>query len=625
MLSRGEISVNMATAKLNGSLEGKEKSRKTQCFQNHNFSAGKSTDSPAALTKDLPITEVVNGDVPAAYVHESDQPAAYVKKNDLPSTDVHEYDLSAADVHKSNPLAAVVNIMDLPPSAVSDSNLPTADYNEINLTTADYNEINLPAANISENNLPADVDESGLLVTFIHKSVKPGDVDNELDSLNCGTSKIPDRMKKIIEETKITNQEKTVKIKGPHNKKHRLNQVVSSSAEIEKVQQEVTEEVQALGETGSDGMKVLVPAKRKYKKGENVNPNEWAKNSNAAKRRKGKKYFGLKKQDESGEYKLSIERDERKLKDRCGCKNVRHFKCDDVTDSERTKLFNTFWKGIDTWEAKRATIVSLVEKSKPIYRRGTPIDGESRKNTSLKYYLKVGDGKVRVCSKMFLNTLCLGERSVHDWVKKSPLDKALSDHNINENINCIDEFEKITENTNNTLPLSQKRSGIRQFFDSLPKMESHYCRSRTSKHYLEPVWESKSQIYNEYKRICLEKNDEPASRALFTKIFFSMNIGFFIPKKDQCETCIKFKLGKVTPENYERHQMRKFEANDKIRAEESSKISVYAIDVQKVMTCPDIKASVAYYKTKLKIHNWSVFNLATHDEHATSGMKEMKM
>lgn len=96
-----------------------------------------------------------------------------------------------------------------------------------------------------------------------------------------------------------------------------------------------------------------------------------------------------------------------------------------------------------------------------------------------------------------------------------------------------------------------------------------------------------------------------------------MNIGFFIPKKDQCETFIKFTLGKYTSESYESHQKRKVEArnekeNDKSRAEKSSEISVYAIDVQKVMTCPDIKASVAYYKTKLKIHNWSAFNLATH-------------
>lgn len=230
------------------------------------------------------------------------------------------------------------------------------------------------------------------------------------------------------------------------------------------------------------------------------------------------------------------------------------------------------------------------------------------------------------CKKMFLNTFCLGEKSVHSWLKKSPLDKAFN-QNINEHINCIDELENINENLldmndtpplPNTLPLAQKKAGVCQFLDSLPKMESHYCRARTSKSYLEPVWESKTQLYNEYKRICLEKKDEPASRVLFTKIFFSMNIGFFIPKKDQCETCIKFKLGKVTPENYESHQKRKVEArnekeNDKSRAEKSSEISVYAIDVQKVMTCPDIKASVAYYKTKLKIHNWSVFNLATHD------------
>ncbi|KAJ8885124.1 hypothetical protein PR048_011320 [Dryococelus australis] len=98
----------------------------------------------------------------------------------------------------------------------------------------------------------------------------------------------------------------------------------------------------------------------------------------------------------------------------------------------------------------------------------------------------------------------------------------------------------------------------------------------------------------------------------------AMNTGFFLSKKDQCETCITYKLDTVSAEDYQIHQKRENESREEKEREkktlrESNKMPVFAVDFQKVLTCPYIKTSTAYYKTKLKVHNWSVFNLCTSD------------
>lgn len=155
---------------------------------------------------------------------------------------------------------------------------------------------------------------------------------------------------------------------------------------------------------------------------------------------------------------------------------------------------------------------------------------------------------------MFLNTFCLGEKSVRSWVLKGVLDLPVSqennpdDHEPN-NVVCADVEQSKKD--------AEKRYGIRQFLNFLPKMESHYCRANTSKEYLEPNWETKSQLYKEYSRLCSQRNTDPASRALFHKAFITMNLGFFSPKKDQCETCIKHKLGKISQDEFQKTSKQK--------------------------------------------------------------------
>ncbi|GBM33455.1 hypothetical protein AVEN_55781-1 [Araneus ventricosus] len=215
-------------------------------------------------------------------------------------------------------------------------------------------------------------------------------------------------------------------------------------------------------------------AKKERRKGENVSARYWtARYENSAKRRKGEKYVGLQKQDD-GKYRLVNERKEKKLQARCNCKNVRRFNCEKIAEIERQKLFNYFWKGLDTWEAKRALVLSLVDKSKPDFRRRTTDVVNSRKNVSFKYYLKMGDEKVRVCKTMFLNTFDLSDRSVRSWVMKSPLGSTTVE---GRNGNSID----LNQNSPAILFPSSKDSGernqVRQFFESLPKMESVILRT----------------------------------------------------------------------------------------------------------------------------------------------------
>ncbi|GFY67919.1 uncharacterized protein TNIN_450071 [Trichonephila inaurata madagascariensis] len=111
----------------------------------------------------------------------------------------------------------------------------------------------------------------------------------------------------------------------------------------------------------------------------------------------------------------------------------------------------------------------------------------SRRESSAELYLFDGKGnRYRVYKRMFLNSLCLGEWVIKKWI--------------------IHNDDDVPKNNMNDKPRRQ----VRRFFDSLPKLESHYCHKDSSKLYLEPLWTSKSQLYNAYKDdFCPREKDEP--------------------------------------------------------------------------------------------------------------------
>lgn len=79
----------------------------------------------------------------------------------------------------------------------------------------------------------------------------------------------------------------------------------------------------------------------------------------------------------------------------------------------------------------------------------------------------------------------------------------------------------------------------------LPKLPSHYTRKDTTKLYLEPIFESKSALFREFERYCIENEKPIASLALFFDTFDELKLSIHIPRKDQCDTCYSHKAGNL--------------------------------------------------------------------------------
>ena len=165
-----------------------------------------------------------------------------------------------------------------------------------------------------------------------------------------------------------------------------------------------------------------------------------------------------------------------------------------------------------------------------------------------------------------------------------------------------------------------------EFLEKLPKLHLHYCRASTSKLYLEPTTQNWDHLYRLYK----EKCDEHLRTHLCCQVLHDecekMKIGIFHPGKDQCDTCVAHDAGNMTDEEWNIHISQKYDArrekktNDKMLAEDSSKLGydgektlVLCMDLQAVLLSPRLKASALYYKTKIAVHNFTLFNHASSD------------
>ncbi|XP_060808417.1 uncharacterized protein LOC132903662 [Amyelois transitella] len=324
------------------------------------------------------------------------------------------------------------------------------------------------------------------------------------------------------------------------------------------------------------------------KRNKKSRPQDWSVNKNKDQREKGQPYLGKKKVDDKWRF-VQI-KNERKFKDRCNCKlssrgNTK-LQCKEIPEEERQKCFKDFWNM--TWKEKKVFIKMLsVCKQK---QRNRSAGTSSRRENSVELYLSDSKGnRYRVCKRMFLNSLSVGEWVIKKWI--------ICDDGTPKNIP-----------KNNVKAEPQKQ--LRRFFDSLPKLESHYCRKDSSKLYLEPLWTSKSQLYKAYtKDFCSQKNAEPLSIATFCNIFDELNLSLFRPKKDLCETCESFKTKNITESDYKIHQDMKKEARDELTKDTSSNNEVYTMDLQSVLLSPQSNVSSLYYKRKLIVHNFTLYDV----------------
>lgn len=183
---------------------------------------------------------------------------------------------------------------------------------------------------------------------------------------------------------------------------------------------------------------------------------------------------------------------------------------------------------------------------------------------------------------MFSSTFDLKEDMVYKWA-----DTFLC--GIHAAKDVMNQKNKVTKSKQST-QIDEQKLFLRNFFEKLPKMPSHYCRKNTKKCYLEENFQSKADFYNDYKTNAKDKSQKPLSYFVFSEMFENLNLTIFRPKKDQCDTCISFKLKHISDEEYKAHQDSKEKAriakdSDKELAQ-SGKAHIFVMDVQSVKLAP---------------------------------------
>lgn len=336
---------------------------------------------------------------------------------------------------------------------------------------------------------------------------------------------------------------------------------------------------------------------------------KWEMNENKAKRMKGDEYKGLKKNN--GKWTYDQPRNARQIKSVCNCKHSRSdskIKCNLFTEEERLNIFKRFWQDLN-WEQRKTYVTSLIDTTTPKDKKNMK-NATSRRGVTLFYHLKKNGIRVRVCKKMFNNTLDIGEWSTHSWALLNKSEDN-PDINVDDNDFVPAQPEAVQRKSNR---FTERKNNLKYFFDSLPKLESHYCRASSQRLYLEPLWQSKLSLYNEYVKFCQEKKSiAPLSTKVFYEQFNENKLSLFRPRKDQCDVCISHKSGNITDDEYSAHIDKKNRARREKEYDKENASNIFTVDMQSVLLCPMLKASSIYYKKKLVVHNYTIYNLKTND------------
>lgn len=348
----------------------------------------------------------------------------------------------------------------------------------------------------------------------------------------------------------------------------------------------------------------------KRKKRHKVNEKKWESKKAKISREKGEEYQGRKMVD--GKSKFSVIKPKRKMKDvKCKCKSLK-FHCASLSVEQRTKIFKQFWEM--SWEGKKMYVRGLIDVTLTGRARDRKEPGQSRRTFTYQFHLTVDHRKLRVCKSTFLATLGIGDWMALNWIKeKEDIDV---DDKEAEDINKIKSKREKAQNNvkSKRKDLIERNGSMKDFFSSLPKVESHYCRSSSNKLYLEPYWSSKAKLYEFYcNDWCKQKNKIPLSTCTFHKMFEDLNLSLYRPKKDQCDTCIAFKHNHIDKKTYDDHIKKKEDARKSKEFDKANEEHVYTVDLQSLLLSPKSNASALYYRCKLSVHNMTVFDLKSKD------------
>lgn len=276
------------------------------------------------------------------------------------------------------------------------------------------------------------------------------------------------------------------------------------------------------------------------------------------------------------------------------------------TEEERKIIFDTYWK-MGNLQRQRDFIVGSMKKVEPKYRY---VRGENSRLANNAFYFQKDGQYLKVCKLFFMNTLDINHRIIRTVIKK----KAELPSNILT--------EDLRGKHNNHAHVEEAiKDKMRQHISSIPKIPSHYCRADTTREYIDGS-KNVSQIYRDYVYDCQRNNETHGNYVMFHRIFTKeFNLGFYTPKKDQCEQCVAYQNASngekdERKEAYDQHLVEKELARQEKKKDKEvtgGTTFVLCYDLQAVFQCPKGDISVFYYKSKLNVFNLTFFDLKSTD------------
>ncbi|CAH2098128.1 unnamed protein product [Euphydryas editha] len=236
-----------------------------------------------------------------------------------------------------------------------------------------------------------------------------------------------------------------------------------------------------------------------------------------------------------------------------------------------------------------------------------PSTSKQQKALNTAFYFEVNESKIRVCKPFFKSTLDLSNKAI-----KTALSKKTESGVIQADFRGRHDHHPTID--------PQIKQSVKDFINSIPRIESHYLRAQTTREFISSD-KSLADIYRDYKRL-RERDELPvATSSTFNRIFNTeFNISFFLPKKDQCDLCERFKNSdekekRKLIQEYEEHLKEKTLArtekeNDKNR-KDGTVVAVY--DLQAVLQIPKGQISLFFYKSRINCLNFTISDLRAKD------------
>lgn len=251
---------------------------------------------------------------------------------------------------------------------------------------------------------------------------------------------------------------------------------------------------------------------------------------------------------------------------------------------------------------------------------------ERKRDSTRQYTFSLRGQTLTVCAYFFLKTLDIDEKRVRNALKSTT------------DVGTYSEAK--TGKHNNQKKVDDREKSVIEHISKFKTVESHYVRKSAKCQYL-----PKELTVREMHRMYVEDHDgldKVENYNFYLRVFTTrFNLKFHKNKKDKCNSCESFKN---TPEDIrteeqidkndkhldEKENARLYKARMKEEGKKSNVIAA-AFDLEKVLLCPHGQTSSFYYSKRLKVHNFTITDIASmvthcfvwHEGEAQKGSSEI--